>query len=132
MSIVYLDTHIVLWLFQGKQNRLTSASKRALEGAQVRLVSPMVLLELEYLRELGRFRFSPSSRHKSVSETIVSHLGLDICNLPFRDVAGAALHLSWTRDPFDRIIVANAIANDSSPLVSGDVIIRRNYSEVVW
>jgi PIN domain nuclease of toxin-antitoxin system len=38
---------------------------------------------------------------------------------------------SWTRDPFDRLIVANALANDA-PLITKDEEIRRNYSRSIW
>ena len=37
----------------------------------------------------------------------------------------------WVRDPFDRLIVAQAIANEA-PLVTKDEKIRRHYRRAVW
>jgi PIN domain nuclease of toxin-antitoxin system len=42
-----------------------------------------------------------------------------------------ALGQSWTRDPFDRIIVSQA-ALRNAPLVTRDQVIRDHYSQAVW
>jgi PIN domain nuclease of toxin-antitoxin system len=42
-----------------------------------------------------------------------------------------ALPLSWTRDPFDRLIVAQAAVRDA-PLLTKDRAIRRRYRAAVW
>jgi len=39
--------------------------------------------------------------------------------------------LDFTRDPFDRIIVADASINNSQ-LISKDQIIKMNYKNTVW
>jgi PIN domain nuclease of toxin-antitoxin system len=40
-------------------------------------------------------------------------IGLRICDKHFNTIVKGAFALSWTRDPFDRIIVANAALNDN-------------------
>ena len=42
-----------------------------------------------------------------------------------------AIAQSWTRDPFDRIIVANAICAESQ-LLTKDANILGNYKNAVW
>jgi PIN domain nuclease of toxin-antitoxin system len=42
-----------------------------------------------------------------------------------------AIHLDFTRDPFDRIIVADASVNNSM-LISKDKIIKKHYKNTVW
>jgi PIN domain nuclease of toxin-antitoxin system len=42
-----------------------------------------------------------------------------------------ALSEGWTRDPFDRLIVANAKAA-AAPLVTKDEMVRGNYSRALW
>ena len=42
-----------------------------------------------------------------------------------------ALLQKWIRDPFDRLIVAHAAANDA-PLITRDEKIRRHYKRAVW
>jgi PIN domain nuclease of toxin-antitoxin system len=54
-----------------------------------------------------------------------------VCDLPFRTVVEYALKENWGRDPFDRLIVANAKAAEA-PLVTKDARIRRHYSRVIW
>jgi len=46
---------------------------------------------------------------------------------------GRGEHVSseWTRDPFDRLIVAHAAANDAR-LLTKDEKIRRHYKRAVW
>lgn len=42
-----------------------------------------------------------------------------------------ALKESWTRDPFDRLIVANAKAA-GAPLITKDERIRKHYRRAIW
>jgi PIN domain nuclease of toxin-antitoxin system len=42
-----------------------------------------------------------------------------------------AIHLDFARDPFDRIIVADASINNSY-LISKDKIIKKHYKNTVW
>jgi PIN domain nuclease of toxin-antitoxin system len=47
-------------------------------------------------------------------------------------VARAALDEKWTRDAFDRIIVAQAKLNGLAPLISSDEEIAEHYPRTVW
>ena len=91
------------------------------------LVSPMVALELEYLFETGR----TSEPARTVLQVLGRDIGLRLCDLPFADVAGAAMRQSWTRDPFDRIIVAQAALRRTS-LITKDADIRAHYDRALW
>ncbi|MDQ1473147.1 MAG: hypothetical protein QOJ99_4627, partial [Bryobacterales bacterium] len=39
---------------------------------------------------------------------------------------------TWTRDPFDLMIVSHAKANGYAPLVTADESIRAHYPKAVW
>jgi PIN domain nuclease of toxin-antitoxin system len=52
-------------------------------------------------------------------------IGLQVDGVSFERIVEHALSLSWTRDVFDRLIVAHAQVNEES-LVSKDAIIRKN------
>lgn len=43
-----------------------------------------------------------------------------------------ALEERWTRDAFDRIIIANAKANGLAYLISADQQVARHYPRTVW
>ena len=124
---MYLDTNVVLWLVKGSLNRMSARTLEAVEDSQV-LLSPMVLLELEYLHEIGRGTFS-----SQVIQLKLEHeLGARVCELPFATVSQVALGEKWTRDPFDRMIVAQAKARGLAPLITADERIREHYSAVLW
>ena len=125
-SLIYLDTHVVVWLYAGQVERLPAAARDIINDSDV-LISPMVLVEMQYLLEIGRFT-DPVER---VLEALGKDLGLAVCDLPFADVARRALEQGWTRDPFDRFIVSQASLHDA-PLVTKDQEIHRHYSRATW
>ena len=125
--IAYLDTHIVLWLAAGKVNRLSSRARGLIARSEL-LLSAMAYLELEYLRELGRTKFSA----RDLLEKVNHETNLRLCDLPMAAIASAALDEKWTRDPFDRLIVANAKANGLAWLISADEVVRNHYPRAVW
>jgi PIN domain nuclease of toxin-antitoxin system len=123
---IYVDTHVLVWIGKGDRQHLSSEAAGALGDSDI-LISPAVMLELELLHEIGRLRDSA----ERVLALLESDIGLRVCTLPFRDVAMHALHEKWTRDPFDRLIVANAKAA-GAPLVTKDERIRKHYRRAVW
>jgi PIN domain nuclease of toxin-antitoxin system len=125
-AVIYLDTHVVAWLYAGMTDRLPQRVQEALEQEDL-LVSPIVGLELQYLYEIGRVSVAGAA----VLEDLKRRIGLSICDKPFTDVAAAAHALSWTRDPFDRLIVAQA-ALKGTPLATKDATIRERYSSAFW
>jgi PIN domain nuclease of toxin-antitoxin system len=125
--IAYLDTDVVLWLAAGKVDRLSSVARGLVDKADL-LLSPMAFLELEYLHELGRTKFPARDLVKKVSH----ETNLTLCEIPFPAIASAALDEKWTRDLFDRLIVANAKANGFAWLISADEEIARHYPRTVW
>jgi hypothetical protein len=52
--IAHLDTHVALWLAAGEKRRLKAVAARLRRSAL--FVSPVVLEEMEVLREIGRLR----------------------------------------------------------------------------
>jgi PIN domain nuclease of toxin-antitoxin system len=124
--LTYLDTHVVLWLHDGESHRLTAAARRQIARGDLR-VSPAVLLEIEFLHEIRRLRAGAAAIMAELSE----RTALQICDLAFSTVLEAALPEAWVRDPFDRLIVAQASANRAA-LITKDELIRRNYRRAVW
>ena len=122
----YLDTHVALWLCAGETGRISKRAA-ALMNVETLLVSPIVLLELQYLREVGRLAAAP---HAVIAE-LKRRMGLAIQNRPLEAIAEQALDLEWTRDAFDRLIVAQA-ALDGAPLITADRTIRKHYPKAVW
>jgi len=124
---LYLDTHILVWLYQDGVSRLTPQGIRAIESAEQLLISPMVELELAYLHEISRINCPAAT----ILDILRRDIGLETFPQPFAAVIGAALKLDWTRDPFDRIIVAQADHRES-PLLTADQNISKHYSAAIW
>lgn len=122
----YLDTHVAVWLYAGETERI-SRPAAAVINTEALLASPMILLELQYLSEIGRLAATP---HAVVAD-LKRQIGLSIMNRPLEEIAEEALTLSWTRDVFDRMIVAQA-ALDGAALISTDRLIRKHYPKAVW
>lgn len=124
---LYLDTHVLVWLYQDGATRLSPRGADAIGRADALLASPIVELELTYLHEIGRITCSAAS----ILDSLRRDLELDICRLPFASVVGAALGHNWTRDPFDRLIVAQA-AHGQTPLLTADTNLREHYPLAFW
>ena len=125
-TLTYLDTHVVAWLFAGQTDLLPKAILQFVEHERL-LISPMVELELQYLFELGRTT-EPAS---TVVQTLERQIGLEKCTLPFPQVVTTALDEDWTRDPFDRMITAQARIRNSG-LLTKDETILKNYEHAIW
>ncbi|MBK8796527.1 MAG: PIN domain-containing protein [Anaerolineales bacterium] len=124
--MIYLDTHIVVWYYASDKQRF-SKSIQALMNQHDWMISPIVRLELHYLHEIGRINPTADAMLASLSQRV----GLSICPKPFNDVISVANQLTWTCDPFDRILVAQATLNDDI-LVTGDQKIHAHYPHARW
>jgi PIN domain nuclease of toxin-antitoxin system len=125
--IAYLDTHVLFWLCENRVDKISEPALDALNRHDL-LISPIVNLELTYLHEIGRSRRVAQDIVKQLREQV----GLRVCDHSFADVAETATFEAWTRDPFDRMIVAQAKANGYASLVTADEKIRANYPRAVW
>ena len=125
--IAYLDTNVLFWLCENQLARISQPALDTLNRHDL-LISPMVVVELTYLHEIGRSRRVAQDIVRQLRE----QLGMQVCDHSFADVAETATFESWTRDPFDRMIVAHAKANGYSPLVTADEKIRQYYPRAVW
>jgi PIN domain nuclease of toxin-antitoxin system len=127
VSIAYLDTHAAVFLHDGLVEEFSMEAKRQLEANDL-LISPMVLLEFDYLFQRKRIGVGA----KALFATLNAGFGVGLCNYPFPKIANEALDIAWTMDPFDRLIVAHANANHAAMLITRDRLIRRNYPRAIW
>lgn len=125
-ALIHLDTHIVCWLYEGRAELLTPAALRAIESGLLQ-VSPVVQLELTYLHEIGRI----SREGGYVLHALTKDIGLSVADVSLVQVIKIAGALTWTRDPFDRMIVAHAMVADAA-LVSKDRLIRKHCDKAIW
>ena len=125
-SLIYLDTHIVVWLYAGLVEKFSQSIKRLMNENEL-YISPMVRLELQYLYEIQRIT---ANAHTIVTD-LSDRIGIRVCDKDFNAIVNQALRYTWTRDPFDRLITANAALNDNV-LISKDQNILGNYPHARW
>jgi PIN domain nuclease of toxin-antitoxin system len=119
--VIMLDTHVAVALYEGRTGGLSASARRAIDKDVV-TISPAVLLEIELLFEIRRLREGA----KVVAAGLSEDLDIRVAGERFADVASEALALGFTRDPFDRLIVAHASLSKAT-LVTQDTTLRYRY-----
>lgn len=127
--MIHLDTHVVVWLYQGAVGKLSRRAKAVLRQSNEFRVSPLVLMELDNLVEARRIK--PPSVETMIAEISDDFGGLTQSLATLSAVVSKARGIGWTRDPFDRLIVANAMA-DGAKLLTADEKIRAHFKDAVW
>ena len=78
----------------------------------------------DFLKEIGHTTVASISIFHFLDEKI----GLKTCDRPFFEVIYLASKQTWTRDPFDRIITAQAAITQNT-LVTKDTVILGHYPQ---
>jgi len=95
-----LDTHVLIWWDEGR--RLSAASRRAIDEADDVYVSAASAWEVAIKTALGRLRPSRTM------EQAAADSGFLELAVTFRHAARVATLAPHHRDPFDRLLVAQA------------------------
>jgi PIN domain nuclease of toxin-antitoxin system len=122
----FLDTHAAVFLWEGRADVFGSSSRELLEQATL-FVSPMVRLELQLLKEVGKLKVDPDR----ILGSLASDAGVVATDDSLEALIPLTMPLSWTRDPFDRLLVATALLHQV-PLVTRDRRIKENFPGAVW
>ena len=124
--MIHLDTHAVVWLAAGELDRFDPFVVPLLQQRGC-AISPMVVLELDYLHEIERLKVSGTA----IIQDLAAKIGLGMDGSSFAGIIAEAANLTWTRDPFDRIICATARVA-GAPLLTKDGIILANEPSAFW
>jgi PIN domain nuclease of toxin-antitoxin system len=123
-----LDTHAFLWFVTGDA-RLSRAARRALEAADNELIlSAASVWEMAIKASLGRLTL-PGSVEEYVAEKVES--GFGVLSVDWTHAAAVERLPPHHGDPFDRLLAAQALAEDL-PLVTGDRVFGAYGVKVVW
>lgn len=124
--MIYLDSHVVVWLYAGLVPKISQPVRDLMNDHEI-MISPIVCLEIQYLHEIGRV----TDDANTIVADLANRLGLNVCDQDFQAIVRRALTFSWTRGPFDRLIVANAGLNDAM-LITKDQNILTHYAHARW
>jgi PIN domain nuclease of toxin-antitoxin system len=111
---VLLDTHVLVWAATTPER--LGADLAVVEDADRRIVSAVCVWELAIKQRLGKLSLGSDVRtwmRRVTSELVLDHLAVTA------DHAAAVEHLPDVhRDPFDRLLVAQAVAEGAVLLTS--------------
>ncbi len=118
-----LDTHIFLWAVAGNP-LLKTATRRFIESADEVFVSAASLWEVAIKARLGKIEVDPDELVAAIGQS-------GFVELPVRasHAAGVAKLAMHHNDPFDRLLVAQAVA-EPLKLLTADAVLAR-YSDLV-
>ena len=118
-----LDTHIFLWAVAGSA-RLKPATRRFIESADQVCVSAASIWEVAIKASLGKIDADPAALAAAIETS-------GFTELPVRAVhsAGVARLAPHHNDPFDRLLIAQAIAEPLTFLTADALLVR--YSDLV-
>lgn len=123
-----LDTHAFLWFVSG-DDRLSRRARQAMEADDAELVlSAASVWEMAIKARLGRLSL-PATVEEYVAEKVAS--GFLILPVDWVHAAAVERLPLHHRDPFDRLLLAQASTEDLS-IVSGDSAFRRYGVKVIW
>ena len=113
-EVILLDTHAVIWLLGGHRR-----VEGLIASGQALLVSPVSLLEVQFLIEAGTVRIAERDWEKRIGQD--GRFRIDNCRIG--DIVAGAADLSFTRDPFDRLIAGHAVARGYRLATADDVLL---------
>lgn len=96
--MILLDSNAAFWLHSGHRR-----ARPLLKSARLH-ISPASLLELQILVETGRIEFEGFA----TSAHLVHDPRWRLDEAPAGPWFSKAIEIGWTRDPFDRLLVAHA------------------------
>lgn len=124
--MMYIDTHVAIWLTEKKLTKFPKKVRHLLEVETV-IIPAMVELELHVLSEIGKTKSLPGDILASLEKMFGAQESLHSTH----EVCRMAQSLSWTRDIFDRLIVAESMCA-GAPLITKDSTIQQHYPKAVW
>jgi PIN domain nuclease of toxin-antitoxin system len=113
-------------MYTGEVDKLTAVATELLETCDL-VISPIVQLELSFLYETGRLRVTGGD----IVGDLASRIGLRLSPIELIAAVHAAAPLTWTRDPFDRLIAGDALAANSR-LLTKDELLRKHLALATW
>jgi PIN domain nuclease of toxin-antitoxin system len=124
---VLLDTHVLLWALSAPE-RIPERERGALEdGANRVLYSAASVWEIAIKQALGRARFDFDATAIALEAQRVGFSELPVFAMAAAGVAKLPAH---HRDPFDRLLVAQALSEPARLLTADPVLVP--YTELVW
>ncbi len=124
---ILLDTHYLIWAIDDPVRLPVAAAEALQDPAHDVCFSAVSIWEIAIKYGLGRPDFQ--TRPNQISQA-ARRVGFQPLPVTIEDAAAVATLPAHHRDPFDRLLVAQAIRQPARLLTADPVLAR--YSELVW
>lgn len=123
-----LDTHALIWFDSGDERLSTTARERLDRSDSEIYLSIATVWEMAIKAGTGRLRLPEPIREYVVEKM---EAGLRLLPIEWQHAAAVESLPHYHRDPFDRLLVAQALA-EKLPIVTGDPSFRPYGITVIW
>ncbi len=124
-----LDTHTWLWFYLGDRQLSSTAKKAILDPANAKFVSPASYWELAIKISLAKYALA-EPYEEFVQHAVIDN-GFTVVPVESRHTAMLVSLPYHHKDPFDRLIVAQAVV-ENLQVVSADAILGNYPIHRVW
>lgn len=129
MKKLILDTHTLLW-YGLDDPRLSARARTEIEApGNVKYVSPASLWEIAI--KIGKKKYTLDVPYVDFFSGLISENGFRLLHIRLRHTDGLLGLPHHHGDPFDRLIIAQAIV-DSASIVTADAVFSQYPVPVVW
>jgi len=123
-----LDTHALLWWITDNK-RLSAKARSSIEKADQVLVSSVTAWEIATKQRLGKL--PEADQYVANLEKLVKDEGMEFVPVAFAHGLRAGRYISDHRDPFDRMLAAQAEL-DGLILVTRDALFKQFPVQTLW
>ena len=125
-----LDTHTFLWALRGEQKLGAKAKEIIADASVTKFVSAVSAYEIMYKHQLGKL-----PEYRCVAENyfeVLRNFGADELSIDMRH-AHFAGKFEWAhRDPFDRLLVVQAVSDNLTLTTNDPVFGELSWVTVLW
>ena len=125
---VLLDTHAILWAVLAPE-KLSPTARQLMEGDNELLISIASLWEIVIKTTLGKLHLGTPP--EQAFPEILDALRAEILPIALEHLHAVAQLPPHHGDPFDRMLIAQSVA-EGAPLVSSDAVFTRYAVPVIW
>ena len=125
--LILLDTHYLIWAIDDPARIPPAIAEILRDPSNNVLFSAASVWEIAIKHQLGRPDFNKQPKRIADAAVQTGFVPLNVTSQDAVNVAGLPMH---HRDPFDRLLVAQAMAQPARLLTADPMLAR--YSELVW
>ncbi|MFM8830153.1 MAG: type II toxin-antitoxin system VapC family toxin [Spartobacteria bacterium] len=126
---ILIDTHALIWFCEGNTNLSDKARKAMQDDAIEKFISPAVPWEMAIKISIGKLTLKTD--FSSLFPGVVSANGFHILALHFSHFEYLMTMPKHHTDPFDRIMIAQALSEDCS-IVTIDPNFAKYSAKILW